>query len=347
MTHDRREWLLIAVAALALAGLVAMAFISPRLAAAGWLIAFITVSAIPLGSVAWLMIHRLIGGRWGDSLRPTFEAAAAAVPLLWFVFIPVLVALPLLYPWVTETSQIKPDVAALYLNVPLFVLRAIIAFVGWSVLALVLPRTAGRASLLWAGLGLLFHALMVTLVSIDWILSVEPVFISTSFGATLVITQLLAALAFAALIAPELDERARRDLGGLLLTATLGVTYINFMAVLVLWYGDLPSKVSWFVERVREPWTALAEAAFVLASVIPILLLLLARVRASYVALRVVAAFSLSGIMFYDAWLLAPAYGPFALGAALLALLAMSCAFLTFVRVGWPKLLFQPVRTEP
>ena len=335
------------VAGLAAAALAAIAVTSPRLAAAGWLIGLVFLSAIPLGSLAWLMVARLTGGRWGDCLRPAFVLAVPAIPLFLIVAIPVLLALPLLYPWAAGAGVMKADVAALYLNTPLFLLRAGIAVVGWTSLAFVLPRLANGGGILLAGIGLIFHALMVSLLSLDWILSIEPPFISTSFGATVVITQMLAALAFAAWLAPEFDARAARDLGGLMLTLTLGVTYLNFMTLLVIWYGNLPDRVSWFVERAQEPWATLALASFVFGSAIPILLLLLARVRGSRRALRAVAASILIGIALYDAWLLAPHYGAPTLGAAALAILAMACAFVAMVRVGWPAAVFGRARTAP
>ena len=346
MTQPRHGLFLI-VTVLAAAALLVVGVVSPRIAAAGWLIAFIFLSSIPLGALAWLMISRLTGGYWGESLRPTLEGAAATIPLLGILFIPVLVALPLLYPWVAGSDAIKADVANLYLNIPLLLLRAGIAWAGWTALVLVLPRRGGRGGLLYAAVGLIFHVLMVSLLSVDWILSVETGFISTSFGATIVITQMLAGLAFAALFAPDLDDSVIRDLGALMLTATLGVTYLNFMAILVIWYGDLPTRVSWFVERTHEPWKTLAVATFILGSVIPILVLLLARVRASRSALRYVAASSFGGIGLYDAWLLAPAYGAGALGAAALAALAIACASIVIIRVGWPAALFNRAGTVP
>ena len=335
---------LLIVGVLMASALVIVAFVSPRLAAAGWLIALITLSAIPLGALAWLMVHGLTGGHWGHALRPTFEAAALAIPLLFLALIPVLAAMPILYPWVAGVNEIKPDIVAFYLNVPLFILRAGIALIGWSVLALLLPRASGRAAILLAAAGLVFYALIVSLLSIDWILSAEPVFISTSFGATVAVTQMLAALGFAALFAPRLEQHAVRDLGGLMLARTLGVTYLNFMAVLVIWYGDLPTKVAWFVERSSEPWTAIAVAIFMLGAVIPVLLLLLARVRSSRPALRLVAISSLAGIALYDAWLLAPPFGVWALGTTVLAAISMGCASVVIVRAGWPAWLFDPPR---
>jgi hypothetical protein len=339
------------IAGLAAAATLVLALRFPTLAAAGWLIAFVFLSAIPLGSVAWLMVARLTGGHWGLSLQPTFQAATAAIPLLPVAFVPVLLALRLLYPWVDPwvagAPALKVDVALFYLNAPLFILRTGVALLGWSVLALLVPRRGGRPGILLAAAGLIFHALMVSLLSVDWILSIEPTFISSSFGATTAITQMLAALAFAALFARGLDDRALRDLAGLMLAATLAVTYLNFMAVLVIWYGDLPAKVSWLAERVNEPWRALAVATFVLGSAMPVLLLLLERVRANRMALRYVAASTLAGIALYDAFLLAPPYGAWALGTAALCATALSCAFLAIAHLGWPSVLFERVETVP
>lgn len=335
------------LAGLAVLALIAIAVTAPRVAAAGWLIAFVFLSAIPLGSLAWLLIHRLTGGHWGDALAPILSTAATATPLLAVAFIPVVIALPLLYPWAASAQDIPPGVRAFYLNVPLYLLRSAIAFIGWSVLVLLLPRVRGPATPLLASVGLLFHVVMIGLLSTDWILSTEPVFMSSSFGATIAVTQLLASLCFAALAAPDFGRRTARDLGGLLLAVTLGITYINFMAVLVMWYGDLPEKVSWFVLRIREPWLSIAIGCFVFGALIPVAALLLGRVRESHAALRWVAVSSLAGFSLFDAWLLAPDYGTGALGAAVLSIVALACLALVLLQARWPSSLFRRVRTVP
>lgn len=306
----------------------------PRATAAGWLIAFVYVSAVPLGSLALLMIHRLTGGHWGDALRGFLEPSAACLPLLALLFVPILIALPVLFPWVADPSRVKVDVGLFYLNSPLFIARAVIAFVGWSMLAMLLPRAAGKGGTLLAAVGLIFYAVAISLVSVDWMLSIEPAFISTSFGASVAIMQLLAALAFVALAAPLPDRSTVRDLGGLMLAVVLGLTYIDFMAVLVIWYSDLPDKVDWFVERAAPPWSWLALVGFVFCSAIPILALLLSRVRASRAALRALGASILFGLAAYDAYLLAPPYGAWALAAAFPSLVLLTTAAILFAHFG-------------
>jgi hypothetical protein len=193
-------------------------------------------------------------------------------------------------------------------------------------------------------------------IGFDWILSIAPPFASSSFGASLGITQLIAGIAFALslpLSAAErvasdasrargsatveqarADESATGDLGGLLLAFTLGITYVDFMAVLVIWYGDLPRSTAWFVARDHLPWTALAWAAFLLVSLVPFGALIVSRVRTRRAALRIVAAAVLVGLFCYDAYLIAPPFGVAVLLAALLATIAIG--FLVIALIVWP-----------
>jgi hypothetical protein len=315
-------------AAIAMAGLVIVASFAPGIAAAGWLVGFVMWSQIPVGSLVLLLIHRLTGGRWGEALYPALAPAARSVPLLFVLIVPVFIAIPLLDPWSHNPGGIKSDVLTYYLNAPSFIGRSLIAIAGWSALAFLLPRIGGRLDQLVAGLGLVFHALLISVVSVDWVLSIEPPFISSSFGASVAITQLIAALAWAILWASgAADRRVTGDLGGLLLAFLLGITYVDFMAFLVMWYSDLPTWMSWFVERDSFLWSLLAAGAFILVSAAPILALLLARVRNGIRALRAVAISVISGLALYYAYLIAPPFGARALAASALAIVAIGLLF--------------------
>ncbi len=327
--RTRPGWPLAGAAVFA-AGVLVCGVIAPKIAAAGWLIGFAFWSEVAVGSLALIMIHRLTGGRWGYALRPVIEPLAAAIPLLLALIIPVFVAAPALFPWVARPPNLKPDVLSAYLNIPFFVARSLIALSVWSALAFLLPRLPGARGQLLAALGLAFHAAVIGAIGVDWFLSLEPPFRSSSFGASLAVTQLIAALAFALVLAPE-DERSAGDLGGLLLAFVLGITYIDFMAVLVIWYGDLPSTTTWFVARDRWPWSALAAAAFALGAVVPIFALFPSRVRNDRSRLRVVAASALVGLLCYDAYLIAPPIGALALVPAVLATAAIGLLLMALV----------------
>jgi hypothetical protein len=327
-------------AAVAAAAFAAAAFIAPKAAMAGWLVGFAFWSQVPVGSLALLLIHRLTGGNWGRELRPALEAAASALPWLLLLIIPVFIALPALYPWASHPGAAPADVVSHYLNVPLFIARSIVALAGWSALAFLLPRLRGTAGKLAAALGLVFHAVVISSVAMDWVLSLEPPFVSSSFGASVAITQLIAALSWVAALHIDLtDEGVVGDIGGLLLAFLLGITYIDFMAVLVIWYGDLPHEEAWFVERGRLPWSAVALGAFLFASLAPIVALLLRRVRNSRSGLRGVATSALVGLALYQTYLIAPPFQAATLLPALLALIAIGLFLAAVMELGAPAAL--------
>jgi hypothetical protein len=326
------------------AGLIGMATIwriAPRAAAGGWLTALIFWSGATVGSVVALLIYGLTGGRWAERFAAFFMPAAAGSLVNALLFAPVLIDLSLFYPWPSAPPSVPPDVARLYLDPPFFIARTASVWCFWIALGFLLPRLTGSLAVLVAAIGLAIHALVIGLVGIDWILSLEPPFVSTSFGATLAVTQLAAAFAFALVVSPgRQEDTGMEDLAGLLLAALLGLAYLNFIAVLVVWYGDLPHKVSWFVQRMASPWWTIGVLTFFLGSVVPIFSLFLRRVRASRAWLRVVGAVALAGIALYDAYLIAPAFGPDSLGAAIVAAIAIGGLLMAFIgtrfaQAGW------------
>jgi hypothetical protein len=320
--HRRGEWRTAAFVGAALCGvlLIVAALFVPRAAAAGWLIGFTFWTQILVGSLTLIMIHRLTGGRWGEIAAPAIEPAAAAVPLLCLLAVPLFVSAGSLYSWSQHSLALKADVLAYYLNLPSFIVRTLVALLGWSALALFLPRVRGRSGLFLAALGLAFHALIISSVSIDWYLSLEAPFTSSSFGASVAISSLVGALALATLPPSRADNPAIGDIGGLLLAAILGITYIDFMAVLVIWYGDLPNEEIWFVERNQWPWALLAIVSFLLVSLLPTLALLLSQVRNARGPLRAIGTCVLAGLACYDAYLIAPPSGSLALATGFIAI---------------------------
>ncbi len=67
-----------------------------------YLFSFVFVLGLSLGSMALLMLHRQLGGAWGFLIRRPLEASAMTIPLVAVLFIPVLVDLDKIYPWVNH-----------------------------------------------------------------------------------------------------------------------------------------------------------------------------------------------------------------------------------------------------
>jgi len=317
--------LVAAEALLALLGLLLPIEILVR----GWLVAFAIWSCVPIGSMILLLIHRLTDGEWGWAAAPVLRPAAAMVPLVALAFVPVLVALPDIYPWAADPSAIPADVARWYLNAPSFLIRGLITLGGWSLLGIVFA--AGLGSRLLAGLGLAFFGLTISLVAVDWYLSLEPNYVATAFAATIAIQQMLAALAVTALIGTlTIDGKVAGDLGALLLATLLGVVYLELMTFVVAWYGDQPEKAAWFLKRESFGWISILIIALMAGAVLPFGMLLVKAVRRSRRGLRAAGALILFGTILHFAWLLVPAFdvqaGPIAVagvGVAALTLISL------------------------
>jgi len=318
----KRTVILLGLAAFAILGI--WFAVRPKTALQGWLIAFVFFSGIPLGSFALLLIHRLTGGRWGVAFAPALVAATATTPLLVLFFLPILFSLSTLYPWAADPSALRPAVATLYLNHSAFILRSAVALIGWSVLALSIVR--GRSTIVVAALGLVFHGVAISFIGVDWILSIEPTFASSSFAAAMAVQQMLAALAFVALTTGvHAEPRAREDLSALMTATLLGTVYLDYMSYVVIWYGNLPEKVAWYVIRGQGGWQWLLLANVMVGLVLPFCLLLTRRGRQSPVVLRAAAGLLLLGVFLHVVWLIAPAFDLSAIAASIVAVVALTC----------------------
>lgn len=295
------------IIAISLAFLLALVFTPLKALARGWLVAFAMWSSIPIGSVVLLAIHRLTGGEWGVAMAPVLRPAAALTPLVAIAFLPVVLALPAVYPWAADPAGTNADVLRLYLNAPFYAVRGAVALIGWSVLGIALAT--GWGGRLVAALGLVFHGLIISLIAVDWFLSVDAGYTSTAFAAMISIQQILAALAFVAVIGtPALDGKVAGDLGGLLIASVLGVIYLEFMTFLIVWYGDLPDKASWYVDRCAGGWVAVLLIALLFGALVPFGILLVRAARCSRFWLRVAGGLVLIGSALHFAWLLVPSF---------------------------------------
>jgi hypothetical protein len=318
----KRTVILLGLAAFAILGI--WFAVRPKTVLQGWHIAVVFLSGIPIGSLALLLIHRLTGGRWGVAFALALATATATMPLFVLFFVPVFFSLSMLYPWAADPSALRPAVTMLYLNHSAFVLRSVVALIGWSVLALWIVR--GRSTIVVAALGLVFHGVAMSFIGVDWVLSIEPTFSSSSFAAAMAVQQMLSALAFVALTSGvHAEPRAREDLGALMMATLLGTVYLDYMSYVVIWYGNLPEKVAWYVIRGHGGWRWLLLANVLVGLLLPFCLLLTRRGRQSPFALRAAAGLLLFGVFLHVVWLIAPTFDLGAVVASMVAVVALGC----------------------
>jgi hypothetical protein len=313
------------LAGLLAAGLLAIgAVFAPRAAAWGWLIGFLVWSSGPIGAIVLLMIHETTGGRWGLASAPVLRLGAlCALPLPIF-FAVLFAGLKTLYPWAQGGAASAPDVAHFYFNVPAFAAIGFVALIGWATIGALLA--VGALGLLGVSIALVFHGFAVSLVAVQWMLSIDPRYSNSAFGMEIAVQQIMLALAAIAVVQPHRSvEIADGDIGALLFATSLGAFYLGLMTFIVKWYGDQPIDAAWYLVRVHGLPVAFLVGAVLFGAIAPIIGCAWERVRASPSGLRAIGVSAVVGIFLHDLWLAGPSAPNLSAAAALLAFVAMGC----------------------
>jgi len=323
-----QKWALI-VGGLAAIVSVAGAFLDPRQFFHSYLLAFLFWLGITLGSVAVLMLHHLVGGMWGFVIQRVLETSARLLPLMALLVIPILIGLPFLYEW-THSDHVDPALEhkSLYLNTPFFVIRSVIYFAVWILLAYLLTRWSrqvdetGDGGLVarmekLSGPGLVIYAITMSFAAVDWVMSLEPHWYSTIFGMAFMVGQGLSALAFAVVAVRVLSDRKPlaqiilpkqfHDLGNLLLAFVMLWAYIAFSQFLIIWSGNIPEEAVWYQHRLQGGWQWIALVLITFHFGVPFLLLLQSRAKKRASILSKIAI----GLLLFRVvdlfWIVAPA----------------------------------------
>lgn len=293
-----------------------------------YLLGYIFVLGIPIGSLALLMIHHLSGGRWSLVLRRTFEASARTLPLMGLLFIPIVLGIHDLYEWShAEVAANDPIIRhkVAYLNQTGFIIRAIVYFVIWSTMAVVLARWSAQQDTeefpldrfnKVSGPGVLVLGLTVTFASVDWVMSLDPHWFSTLFGLWFLVGMALTALAFSIVVASLLHNNSHmakalstdrfHDYGTLLYAFIMLWAYLSYSQFLIIWSANLPEEIPYYLRRFGNGWQSVTLVIVAGHFVLPWLLLLFRSTKRITRRLVAVATFMLV-MRFLDVfWLIAP-----------------------------------------
>lgn len=337
--HARRTALLVGAAggvAFAVVGAVLYAtggVTGPRQFFQSYLVGYLFWLGAALGCLVLVMLQHVTGGAWGVVLRRVVESGSRTLWLLALLFVPVLVGAWVghLYLWadpnvVAQDRDLQAKQA--YLNVPFFFFRAALFFAVWVAFAYVLNRWSRRqdesaafpprAFRLLSGPGLVVYGFTITFASVDWVMSLNPHWVSTIFPPLFATGQVLTGLAFAITVllllaayqpmAGVLYPQLLRDLGNLLLAFVMLWAYMGFSQFLLVWVGNLPEETPWYLQRTRHGWEWLAVVLIVFHFAVPFLLLLQRGVKERPRYLAAVAALVLA-LHFVDTfWWIEPAY---------------------------------------
>jgi hypothetical protein len=297
-----------------------------------YLVAWLFWIGIALGCLAISMLHHLTRGAWGLMIRRPLEAASRTLAALAILFLPIVVGTQELYPWA------RPEAAgdeliqqkAAYLNPMGFTLRGFLYLAIWAVFAFTLSwlslrqdRTAEpglfRRMQMVSAPGLAIYCLLATFASVDWLMSLEPHWYSSLFGVYFIVGHGLSALAFVIVVAVYLSQREPmerffkpvhfHDYGKLMLAFVMIWAYIAVSQLLIIWSGNLPEEVGWYLERSQGSWKYVSIVLALFHFLLPFVLLLSRDLKRNAKLLSRVALLVLF-MRFVDLyWLAAPSFG--------------------------------------
>jgi hypothetical protein len=264
-----------------------LAFTNPTVFFRGYLISYMDWLGVCLGSMVIVMIRHMTGGGWGVIIRRVLGASMRTWPLMAALFIPIFVwGVYFLYPWAQPIHNITDPairehlekhsfILRDYLNVSGFRTRAIIYFAIWGLISYLLSSwskqqdqppirdTSARFKVVSAP-GLIIYALTISFAAIDWVMSLNPSWVSTIYGLLFVAGELILALAFAIVVERILYNYRPmsillrpsyvHDHGKFLLTFIMVWAYFSFSQWLIIWAGNLPEEITWYYRRLHGGW---------------------------------------------------------------------------------------------
>lgn len=333
MTRARRGALLFGCAAVAAVALL-LGISQPAVFFHAYLVGYLFLLGITLGSLGLLMLLLCTGGHWVVVVRRPLEAAIRTLPLLALLFLPIAIGVSFLYPWTHDAVLLDSGLLRHkrpYLNVPFFLLRAVFYFAVWLGMAALIGRWSRAQDdsadpLLehrlrtYSAPGLVVYGLTVTFAFIDWVMTLFPEWYSTIFGLIFIAGQGISATAFLIITAVLLSRRAHgaglittrhiHSLGKILLAFVMIWAYVSFAQWLITWAGNLPEEVLWYTPRLRGGWQEVGLLLIIAHFAVPFVLLLSADIKRSSPALSAIAGFLLAMRLLECFWLVRPALQP-------------------------------------
>ena len=295
-----------------------------------YLIAFVFWATVVLGCLGLMMLHHLTGGAWGLMVRRQLEAVVGTIPVLAVFFVPLYLGMDHLYFW-TDTALVASDPIlsnkAPYLNKEFFLVRNIAYFAIWWLLAWRLRSLSkqqdetGDTRLFkklqgWSAVGFLLLALTMTFASVDWVMSLDAHWYSSLYGLWFFTGAGLSGLTFTILVANWLAARGPmdkvftkshfHDYGKLLFAFVMLWAYLAFSQMLLIWSGNLPEEITFYLPRMRGVWTLASVCLLLGHFIFPFLILLSAGLKQRRARLMKVAAWILCMRWFDYYWNIVP-----------------------------------------
>ncbi|MFZ0241946.1 MAG: hypothetical protein WAL90_09895 [Desulfobacterales bacterium] len=322
----------------------------PARAWQAYLINFLLWSAIAQGGLLFSTIMTTTRAKWSGPLSGLAEAFAGFFPVSFVLFLLLFFGAPHVFPWLHSHELHGKEV---WLNLPFLFARDGIgllilyglgfAYLYYSLLLKAGPEASAGAvrslfNRLHGGrqrdpehirqrkgqfsvLYMLAFALVLSLIGYDLVMSSDPHWISTLFGAYTFVKAFYVGLGGLIIMAAvmhlysgndfRLADAHFHDVGKLFLAFCLVWADFFYVQLVVIWYGNIPEETAYVIERTMAvPWRYLAWSIFAVCFVLPFFILLNKKVKTMPRFMILLCASIITGIWFEHLLLLGPAFHP-------------------------------------
>jgi|CZKF01.1.fsa_nt_gi hypothetical protein len=277
-----------------------------------WLLGLMLTFGFAVGGLALLMVQYVSGGKWGLLLRRPLEAMSRTLPLVFAYWVVVALSLRKLYlwaavtdvsaalksGWINEVQAHAIEFKRPMLNAGAFVwvslaCFAIWGFYTWRLNALGLQRDEETLAKTpeWikrmeniSGPGIVIYAITMSAAAIYWVMSLDPTWYSSVYGLLFLVGQAYQVLALAIIVVISLSkgepfktilrQTEQHDLGSFTFAFVMLNIYLAFSQFLIIWSGNLPEEIPWYLDRVTGGWGVIITLDFIFHWLIPFTLLL-------------------------------------------------------------------------
>ena len=347
INQTKISWLFYALVAVGVATFIFGLLSShPERAWQAYLINFLLWSAIAQGAVLFSAVMHMTKARWSGPMAGLSESFAAFFPISYILFLILFLGRAHIFPWLHEDLHGKE----VWLNIPFLFTRDCIGLLilyilgfGYLFNALQLkldpnqPRSKLRQSIVdawkrnhsdpekikwrmtvWGGLYILAFAMVLCLIGFDLVMSMDPHWISTLFGAYHFVKSFfigLGALIILASIirirqgeASGIKSNHLHDVGKLFFGFCLLWADFFYVQLMVIYYGNIPEETHYVIVRTMlAPWNKLAWIVFIVCFVGPFFILLNQRIKTRPVLMTLICSVVIVGIWLEHLLLLGPA----------------------------------------
>jgi len=304
-------------------------FLAPAHTFPSYLMSFLFWLGLTLGCFPVLMISHLVGGIWVTPIRKFLEAGISTLPAMAALLVPLLFGFSYIFRWTQPVDLRTAEVLArkeIYLNLPFLLVRTCLSFGIWGALAFYLLRWSRRQqeqaepvpTLILRKIsapGLVVFGLATSFAVVDWVMSLEPDWYSSIFPLIVIIDQIVSVLALSIVLARTLllgPNQASADqlnqLGDLLLAFLMLWAYMSMAEILIIYAGNLPHEINWYLHRMRGGWLPVSWVLAGLTFGLPFFLLLFRQLKRARGWLSAIAGWLLVMYAVCVFWYVAPTF---------------------------------------